>query len=160
MTSDDQAVGNSVAHFLISDWCERVQPIVGGAIPGLVALGSIRKQSEQAMRRKSVSSTPSMTSASAPVSRFLPCLSSCPDFLWWWTVMWKCKPNKPFPLQLAFGHGLCSNSNPETNRLSRKCLSHKTELSLSLYMVPSIMLGCTKPLPHTPDAQQLLVLSF
>jgi hypothetical protein len=82
MTSDDQAVGNSVAHFLISDWCERVQPIVGGAIPVLVALGSIRKQSEQAMRRKSVSSTPSMTSASAPVSRFLPCLSSCPDFLW------------------------------------------------------------------------------
>jgi hypothetical protein len=22
-------------------------------------------------------------------------LSSCPDFLWWWTVIWKFKPNKP-----------------------------------------------------------------
>jgi hypothetical protein len=46
---------------------------------------------------------PSMASASsAPASRFLPCLSSCPDFLWWWTVMWKRKLYKPFPLQIAF----------------------------------------------------------
>ena len=32
--------------------------MVGGAIPGLVVLGSIRKQAEQAMRSKPVSSTP------------------------------------------------------------------------------------------------------
>ena len=35
----------------------RAQPIVGGATPGLVALGSIRKQAEQAMESKLVSST-------------------------------------------------------------------------------------------------------
>ena len=38
---------------------------------------------------------PSMASASAPASRFLQCLSSCPDF------QWKCQSNKPFPPQLA-----------------------------------------------------------
>jgi hypothetical protein len=32
-------------------------PTVGGAIPGLVVLGSIRKQAEQAMGSKAVSST-------------------------------------------------------------------------------------------------------
>jgi hypothetical protein len=38
-------------------------PIMGGAIPGLVVLGSIRKQAEQARGSKPVSSTPSMASA-------------------------------------------------------------------------------------------------
>jgi hypothetical protein len=33
-------------------------PIVGGAIPGLVILGSIRKQAEQGRGSKPVSSTP------------------------------------------------------------------------------------------------------
>ena len=32
----------------------------------------------------------------ALASNFLPCLSSCPDFLWWLTAIYKCKPNKPF----------------------------------------------------------------
>jgi hypothetical protein len=40
---------------------------VGGAIPGLVVLGSKRKQAEL---------HPSMASASAPASRFLLCVSS------------------------------------------------------------------------------------
>ena len=51
-------------------------PIVGGGTPGLEVLASIRKQAEQAM-----GAAPSMASASAPASRFLPCLSSCPDNL-------------------------------------------------------------------------------
>ena len=38
-------------------------PIVGGAIPGLLDLGSIRKQAEQASK-----SHPFMASASAPAS--------------------------------------------------------------------------------------------
>lgn len=38
-----------------------------------------------------------MVTASAPVIRFLPCSSCCPVFPWWWSVMWKCKPHKPFP---------------------------------------------------------------
>jgi hypothetical protein len=33
-------------------------PIVGGAIPGLLVLGSIRKQTEQARGRNPISSTP------------------------------------------------------------------------------------------------------
>ena len=57
--------------------------MVGGAIPGLVVLGSMREQAEQTLGSKPVSSTPSQpASASAPASRFLPHLSSCPDFLW------------------------------------------------------------------------------
>lgn len=35
-----------------------------------------------------------------------PDLSSCPDFLQWWTMIWKCKSNKSFPLQLDCGHGM------------------------------------------------------
>jgi hypothetical protein len=69
-------------------------PIVGGAIPGLVVLGSIGRQAEQARGSKPVSGL-------CISSCFLPCLSSSPDFLWWWTAVWKCKVNKSFPLQLA-----------------------------------------------------------
>jgi hypothetical protein len=36
----------------------RAQPIVGGAIPGLVVLGSVRKQAEQARASKPVSNIP------------------------------------------------------------------------------------------------------
>jgi hypothetical protein len=44
-------------------------PIVGGAISGLVVLGSIREQAEQARGSKTVKNIhPSMASASAPVS--------------------------------------------------------------------------------------------
>ena len=52
---------------------------------------------EQASKQHS-----SLASASAPASKFLPCFSSCPDFLQWWTTMWKYKSDKPFPFQLAF----------------------------------------------------------
>jgi len=36
----------------------RAQPLVGGAVPGLVVLGSIREQAEQARGSKPVSSIP------------------------------------------------------------------------------------------------------
>jgi hypothetical protein len=49
-------------------------------IPGLVVPGSIRK-AEQAMGEQANKQHPSMASASAPASRFLPCLSSCHDFV-------------------------------------------------------------------------------
>jgi hypothetical protein len=49
---------------------------MGDAIFGLVVLGSIRKQAEQARGSKPVSDIPP------------------------W-LLWKCKLNKPFPLQLA-----------------------------------------------------------
>lgn len=48
---------------------------MGGATPGQVVLGSIRKQDEKVMWNKLVSSTPPMASALAPS------LSSRPDFL-------------------------------------------------------------------------------
>ena len=46
-------------------------PILGGAIPGLLVLGSVRKQAEQGRGSKPVSSTPSW-----PLHQLLP-----PDLL-------------------------------------------------------------------------------
>lgn len=40
-----------------------------------------------------------MAYVSVPASKFLPCLSSCPDFLQGWTGTWE--PNNLFPLQVA-----------------------------------------------------------
>jgi hypothetical protein len=53
-------------------------PLVCGAIPGLVALGSIREQAEQAKGSKPVTSLHGLCISSC----FLTCLSSSPDFLW------------------------------------------------------------------------------
>ena len=39
-----EIVKGSLSHDMVSD--RRAQPIVGGTIPGLVVLGSIRKQAE------------------------------------------------------------------------------------------------------------------
>ena len=88
----------------------------GWCISGQVVLGSIRKQAEQ-VRKQAKKQHPSIASASAPASRILPCLSSCPDFPWWWT-MWKCKMNKPFPPQLVFLGMMFhhSNRNPHWDR--------------------------------------------
>ena len=72
-------------------WCH---PWAGS--PGLYKKGSWASQGQQASHQH-----PSMASASAPASRFLPWLSFFPDFLWWWTVLWKYKLSKPFPPQLA-----------------------------------------------------------
>ena len=50
---------------------------MSGVIPGLVVLGSIREQAEQVSKQH-----PSMASASAPASKFLPSvpgLTSCGD---------------------------------------------------------------------------------
>ena len=75
----------------------------GTTTPGLV-LGSTRKQAEQAMRSKPVSH-PSQWPLHHEVPASRSCLSSCPDCFQWWTVMLKHKPNKPFPLKVARGHG-------------------------------------------------------
>lgn len=48
------------------------QPITGGAIPGLAVLGFVREQAEQARSRPVSGTPPSIASASAPASRFLP----------------------------------------------------------------------------------------
>jgi hypothetical protein len=54
------------------------RPLVGGTISGLVGLGSIREQAEQARGSKPVSNIPHGLCIS---SCFLTCLSSSPDFL-------------------------------------------------------------------------------
>jgi hypothetical protein len=64
--------------------------------------GGVHVHREQACKQH-----PSMASASAPASRFLPCLSSCPDFLWWWPVMWKWKLNKAFISHIALAMVFC-----------------------------------------------------
>jgi hypothetical protein len=94
----------------------RAQPIVGGAIPGLVVLDSVRKQAEQAMGSNPVSS---MAPTSAPAPRFLFCLSSWPDFLGWRTVIWKYNPNKPYSPHLTFWSWFCITAiETLTKRLS------------------------------------------
>jgi hypothetical protein len=51
-------------------------PLWSGPLLGLIVLGSIAKQAEQASKQH-----PSMASVSAPASRFQTCLCSCPNFL-------------------------------------------------------------------------------
>ena len=86
MSLEDQS--NPYDIFFISDWCGRVQYIVGGVRPGLVILASLREQDEQASKQYS-----SMASALSPASRFQTYLSTCSDFLQWWAMILKCKPN-------------------------------------------------------------------
>jgi hypothetical protein len=59
----------------------KAQLIVGGAISGLVVLGSIKEQAEQSHREQVNKQHSSMAFASAPASRFLACVSSCPDIV-------------------------------------------------------------------------------
>jgi len=87
------------------------RPLVGGTISGLVVLGSIREQAEQARGGKPVKNIPPW-----PLHRLL--LSDLLEFQswlpWWWTAVWKCKPNKPFRPQLAsWSWCLCRNRNPD-----------------------------------------------
>lgn len=52
MSPEDQAAGRPAGVSLISDPRRKAQLIVGGAISGQVVLGSLRKQTEQAMEGK------------------------------------------------------------------------------------------------------------
>lgn len=64
--------------------------------PELYKKADCRSHEEKANKKH-----PSTASASVPDSRFLSCLSSCHDFFWWCTAIWKYKSNKPSPSQLA-----------------------------------------------------------
>lgn len=73
--------------------------IAGGPIPSWVLWESrLSKPGDRASKQH-----PSMASVLAPAFRFLPRLSSCLDFLQWWSTLWKCEPNKPFHPQAALG---------------------------------------------------------
>jgi hypothetical protein len=80
------------AFFSISDQWGRAH--VGGAIPGLIVLGSMRRQAEQAMESKPVSNIPPW-----PLHQLL--LPGLLEFQSLLPLVMNCKPNKPFPPQLA-----------------------------------------------------------
>ena len=94
---------------------------MGGSITGLVILGSIRKQAEQAMRSKLVSNTPSW-----PLHQSLPpgpypvgvvVLTSFSDAL-------RCRSVNqinPF-LQVAFGHGVSTTATATLTRTPLFCV--------------------------------------
>lgn len=70
-------------------------------------------------RRKQASKMhPFMASALSPASRFHPCMNYCPDFLRWWTMIWKYRPNKLFSpnflLAMVF-HCISRNLNHDTH---------------------------------------------
>ena len=68
-------------------------------------LSSVRKHAWASHDEQANKQHPTMDSGSTPISRFQPCLSSCPDILQWWTAMCKCKGLfKPFcfPPQFVF----------------------------------------------------------
>jgi hypothetical protein len=90
-------------------------PLVGGTISGLVVLDSIREQAEQTRGSKPVSNIPPW-----PLHQLLlPDLVEFQSWLpGWWTAMWKCKQNKPFPPQfVSWLWCLCRNRNPKTGFL-------------------------------------------
>lgn len=77
-----------------------------------------------------------MTSASAPIFRSLPCLSSssgCSGFLQGWTTLWKWKLNKALVSNLLLVMFYCTNGNPKT-------VSH-TGLGLDYFASPSQVLS-------------------
>ena len=80
---------------------------MGGAIPGLMVLGSISKQTEQARGSKPVSSTPlwPLHQLLPPV---LPCLSSYPDFFGDEQQCGSVSQINLFLPNLLFGHGVSS----------------------------------------------------
>ena len=96
-------------------WLSRVGgPVVGGAIPGLVVLASVRKQAEQAKRSKPVSSIPPwplqqlLPPASCPI--WIPVLTYFGDEQQCGGISWI----NPFLPRLILGHDvLCRNTNPE-----------------------------------------------
>jgi hypothetical protein len=86
------------------------RPLVGGTISGLVVLGSIREQTEQARGSKPAKNIPPWPLHQLLLSDLVRFQSWLP---WWWTAAWKCKLNKPFPPQLAsWSWCLCRNRNP------------------------------------------------
>lgn len=78
----------------INDWLGKARITVGSATAGLVVLGNIKKDAEQAMGCKPVKQHSSMVSVAVLALTFLD------D--WLWAIIW----NKSFAFQVAFGHGV------------------------------------------------------
>lgn len=108
--SDRLPVSKSGGHFLDNDWCGRAQPTVGSATPWQVVPGGIRKQAEQTIKSKSVStSSPwSLLQCLPPGSQleFLPWLPSVVDY-------GQIRPFLPFP---PFSNGVIGYHFPVRRR--------------------------------------------
>jgi hypothetical protein len=78
---------------------------VGGAISGLIVLGSIREQAEQARRSKPVKNIPPWP---LHQSCSLTCLSSSPDFLGDEQQHGSVSQINPFLPNLLLGHDVCA----------------------------------------------------
>lgn len=76
-----------------------------------------------------------------PVSCLCSCLSSCSNFLQWWT----CKPNKPFPPHVTFGRGVC-HSNRDQTKTHGLLLCHQLE-------TPPLRQAVFLDLVHSPTFQ-------
>lgn len=90
---------------LLSKLCRRIQSSVGSTIPRQVVLSWIKKSSHSTM-----SLWANQRVRKQPTFFHGFCFSSCLDFLQWWTVTQKCKPNKPFPHLSCYGHDACSSN--------------------------------------------------
>jgi hypothetical protein len=101
----------------------------------------------------------SMASVSFLASGFLPCLSSCPDFLNWWTAIREYKPNKSFPPQFViwiwcFITATATLSKTVTTMQYDSLRLYQT--SWILFVISSSLVFCIdlpqppqlKPLPH------------
>lgn len=87
-------------------------------------VSKMRQEAQQAWGSKHRSS---MASASVPDFRFLPCVSSCPDFFSNGMLPGSIKWNNPFPRQLAVGRGVLSqHRNPRSYYCSCEWLRYTT----------------------------------
>lgn len=111
MPPSDWPMGNFCGGIiLINDPCGRTQFAVGGASPEQVALGCMRNRLCKQWR----------ASQQAELLRGSRCcffLSSCSDHQLW-RVIGMCEPYKPFPLHIAFAHGVCYSNRNQTRTLA------------------------------------------
>jgi hypothetical protein len=99
------------------------RPLVGGTISGLVVLGSIREQAEQARRSKPVRNLHGLCISSC----FLTCLSSSPDFLGDEQQYGSVSRISPFLPNLLLGHDVCAGIETLTKTgMEKDFLSMKT----------------------------------
>ena len=106
-------VGLWASIFLNEDSCGRFQLTVGGATPGEVVLGIIRKQAEQAIGSKSVSSTSPWPRYQLLPPGSYPVWVPGPTLPQWWPVKSNCevKINPPLPKLLFLMVFYPSNRN-------------------------------------------------
>lgn len=91
--------GRTVGHFLINDWYGRVHPM--GWYHFWAGSTESHKEIWQSHKDQDRKQPPSLHSFCFSSCFLLPTLSSC-RAITWWTVIWKYKSNKLFPLQAAF----------------------------------------------------------